>query len=109
MHCETSSLKCILFSPPGEVTLEVVLSTGKLLEPTLLRTSGTARSEADFSNEARCREFLASCALTIAPACFKRVWVDKDRCRIASEADFFFRIGFFLRKELEEEIRLGGD
>lgn len=49
-----------------------------------------------------------SCALSIAPACFSRECVETDRCRIVSEADFFFRIGFLLRKEFVLDRRLGG-
>jgi len=31
-----------------------------------------------------------------------------ERCKIASEADFFFKMGFFCRKEDDVDIRLGG-
>lgn len=44
----------------------------------------------------------------MAPACLSRECVETDRCKIASEADFFLRIGFLLRKELVLERRLGG-
>ena len=44
----------------------------------------------------------------MAPACFKRELVERDRCMMTSDADFFFRIGFLLRNEFVFDKRLGG-
>jgi hypothetical protein len=49
---------------------------------------------------------LASCTWRFAPACFKSVWVETHCCKIASEAERFFRIGF-LFKEFDFEKRFG--
>jgi hypothetical protein len=44
----------------------------------------------------------------MAPACFSNECDEMERCSIACEADFFFRIGFLSMKEDEVESRLGG-
>lgn len=68
-------------------SIEVVLDAK--LDPLNLSNSDTGLGKAD-----RCWPWSASCAFKIAPACCKSVCCNKERCNIASDADFFFRIGF---------------
>ena len=44
----------------------------------------------------------------MTPTCFKRQCSEIDLCNIASEADLFFKMGFFCRNEEDVDIRLGG-
>lgn len=107
MHCTTSLLKWIWRLSLGEERPEEVALVGVV--PTEPNNDSTpCMSGVALSKEVRSREFSASCALRIAPACFRRVCCDRERCKMVSDAVFFFKIDFFSTSELGVERRLGG-